>query len=278
MKKLAIVLGVLAAVALTGCEPETIVFVSDGPPSRPSGIRSITADEAVYLYWDPNGETNITHYRVYRGFSATGYFDFIGETRDEAFVDYAVINGETYYYAVSAVNAGGWESTLSIENVHDTPRPEGYDVTLYDLAVHSEVSGFDLDGQRRVAFDDPTADVFIDRDTALGVLYINAANLNTDLQDMGYTDTFDDITWSPQDGWSPVGWAQVIEGHTYVVWTDQDHYAKLRAVAVASTWARFDWAFQVDPGNPELVKPAHDSGYLRRPTVARSIHLEAGSK
>jgi len=73
-------------------------------------------------------------------------------------------------------------------------------------------------------------------------------------------------------------WAQVIEGHTYVVWTDGDHYAKLRAVAVASTWARFDWALQVDPGNPELVKPAHDSGYLRRPTAARPINLEAGTK
>ena len=160
MKKLAIVLGVLAAAVLTGCEPETIVFVSDGPPSRPSGVRSITADEAVYLYWDPNGEANVASYRVYRGFSPTGHFDFIGETRDEAFVDYAVINGETYYYAISAVDVGGWESTLSIENVHDTPRPEGYDITLYDLAVHSDVSGFDLDHSSRGTVHLPDCDLF----------------------------------------------------------------------------------------------------------------------
>ena len=125
------------------------------------------------------------------------------------------------------------ESELSVENVHDTPRPEGYDVTLFDLAWEPELAGFDFSGRRRVAYDDARADIFVDGDAGTGVLYINAANLSTDLQDMGFTDNLDDITWSPAEGWSPLGWAQIIEGHTYVIWTDNDHYAKLRAVPIA---------------------------------------------
>jgi hypothetical protein len=275
MKTLTGILGLAAVLSLLGCETQTVLFVSDLPPTRPTGVWSITADEAVYLYWDPNGEQDLDFYRVYRGFAPTGRFDFIGSTASESFVDYDVVNGETYFYTVSAVNLSGQESELSVENVHDTPRPEGYDLTLYDVGFDADLSGFDLSAQRRVPFDDPHADIFVDRDAGLGVLYINAANYTTDLQDMGFTDNLDDITWSPADGWSPVGWAQIIEGHTYVIWTDNDHYAKLRAVTVAETWARFDWAYQVDPGNPELVKPAHDSGYTRRPAAPRPGITEA---
>lgn len=269
MKTQARILIVLALLAAAGCYTERIVYIDEQPPTRPTGVTSTTADEAVFLFWDPNGESDLDHYRIYRGFSAVGRFDFIGSTAQESFIDYNVINGETYFYAVSAVDRSGHESDLSVENVHDTPRPEGYNAILYDLATSPDAAGFDFSQERRVPFDNASADVFVDRDVALGVLFINAANLTTDLQDMGFTESLDDITWSPSEGWSPVGWAQIIEGHTYVIWTDNNHYAKLRAVEVADTWARFDWAYQVDPGNPELVKPAHDSGYVSRSTASR---------
>jgi len=269
MKTLAGIIGLAVALTLTGCHIERTVSVEDLTPTRPTGVNSITGDGAVYLYWDPNGEYDFDHYRVYRGYHATGRFDFIGATANEYFTDYDVVNGETYYYAVSAVDYAGHESELSVENAHDTPRPEGYDVILYDYAYLPDLAGFDFSRERRVAFDDPLADVWVDRDPNLGVLFINAADETTDIQDMGFTDNLDEIGWAPADGWSPVGWVQVIKGHTYVVWTRDDHFAKLRAVAVADTWARFDWAYQVDPGNPELVKPAHDSGYVFRPATAR---------
>ena len=276
MKTLVGILGIAAALAITGCEIERTVYVEDLAPTRPTGVTSITGDRAVYLYWDPNGERDLDFYRVYRGPESTGRFDFIGSTGSESFVDDSVWNGETYYYAVSAVDFAGYESELSVENVFDTPRPEGYDLTLFDFAVEPGLAAFDISRERRVAYDDADGDIWIDADVDLGVLFINAADLNTDLQDMGYTDNLDDIGWSPESGWSRVGWAQIIEGHTYVVWTRDNHYAKLRAVAVADTWARFDWAYQVDPGNPELVKPAHDSGYLTRPvTTQHGTSLES---
>jgi hypothetical protein len=269
MKKQTGLFLILASMALVGCEADQVIYVSDTYPTRPTGVTSTTGDGAVFLYWDPNGEPDLDFYRVYSGPAATGQFDPIGSTSGESFVDNQVNNGQTYYYAISAVNTAGLESALSVENVFDTPRPEGYGLRLYDLADQPSMSGFDLSAWQRVAYDDPSVDIFIDQDLALGLLYINAANANTDLQDMGYTDNLDDITWSPDAGWSPVGWAQVILGHTYVIWTDNNHYAKLRAVSVAGTWAQFDWAYQVDPGNPELVKPAHDSEYLGRPAAPR---------
>lgn len=269
MKKRTGILLMVASLSLMGCESDNIIYVTDTYPTKPTGVTSTTADGAVFLYWDPNGEPDLDFYRVYSGPEAVGQFDLIGTTSTESFVDNQVVNGQTYYYAISAVNTAGQESELSVENVFDTPRPEGYGLTLYDLAVQPSMSGFDLSAFQRLPFDDPNVDIYIDQDVSLGLLYINAANDTTDLQDMGYTDNLDDITWSPDAGWSPVGWAQVIEGHTYVIWTDDNHYAKLRAVTVASTWAQFDWAYQVDPGNPELVKPAHESGYLGRPAAPR---------
>jgi len=131
-----------------------------------------------------------------------------------------------------------------------------------NLGTRPDRSAFDFATLSRVAYDDPRADIILE--TSNGFLWLWAAGPGTDLQDMGYTNSLDDITASPTEGWNPEGVTMLILGHTYVIWTDDNHFAKLRAVEVATTWARLDWAYQVDPGNPELVKPAHDSAYGRR--------------
>jgi hypothetical protein len=82
---------------------------------------------------------------------------------------------------------------------------------------------------------------------------------------MGYTESFDDISYSPTDGWSSVGWSEIILGHTYIIWTSDNHFAKLRVTGIAAPYSvRFDWGYQVDPGNPELARPQHDDSYLRQ--------------
>ena len=78
-----------------------------------------------------------------------------------------------------------------------------------------------------------------------------AADLNTDIQDAGYAD-FDDVSWAPEGGWSPTGTVEVIPGHNYIVWTRDNHFAKVRVLGQAGDRVDFDWGYQIDTGNPEL--------------------------
>jgi len=245
-----------------GCDLYTVVAVSDPAPAVPAALASITADGAVYLSWEDGSSLPSDHFRIYRGTGSAAHLDYLAASPEQGFVDFAVGNGITYYYGVTAVSPSGVESALS-RVVGDTPRPEGYDLVLFDLGTRPERSGFDFAGLVRLDVDDPRTDVYVEVDPATGLLTLRAA-WGTDLQDMGFTESLDDITYSPTDGWTPNGSSVLIYGHTYVVWTEDNHFAKLRAVEVATTWARLDWAYQVDPGNPELVKPAHDSAYGRR--------------
>ena len=255
-----------------GCDLYTVIAVPDPVPAVPAALTSITADGAVYLNWEDGSSLPSHHFRIYRGMGNASHLDFLASSPEPGFVDFAVENGITYYYGVTAVSPSGVESALS-KVVGDTPRPEGYDLVLFDLGTRPDRSGFDFSGQMRLDVDDPRTDVFVELDPSTGLLTLVAV-WGTDLQDMGFTESLDDISVSPSDGWTPNGSAVLIYGHTYVVWTEDNHFAKLRAVEVATTWARLDWAYQVDPGNPELVKPAHDSAYGRRLHALQSTTLE----
>lgn len=259
----------LTSTFLSGCELYSVVAYHDPTPAIPTSVSSITADGAIYLNWEDGSAVPVAAYRIYRGEGSAEQLYFLASCPEPGFVDYDVSNGITYYYGVTTVSPDGHESGLS-RIVNDTPRPEGYDLVLFDAGLRADRSGFDFDSQIRTSLDDPRTDVLTEIDPATGLLVLWAMP-GTDLQDMGFTETLDDITYSPTDGWSPDGSAVVIYGHTYVVWTENNHFAKLRAVEVATTWARLDWAYQVDPGNPELVKPAHGSDYGRRLQAPQSI-------
>jgi len=58
---------------------------------------------------------------------------------------------------------------------------------------------------------------------------------------------------------------EVIFGHSYIIWTRDNHFAKLRVNGFIRAYGIvFDWAYQVDPGNPELApRPPHRDEYLR---------------
>jgi hypothetical protein len=75
---------------------------------------------------------------------------------------------------------------------------------------------------------------------------------------MGQTDSFDEIGWAPQTGWSGLGWLELIEEHTYVIrvgYPGNVHYAKMRVTGIDEINDRvsIDWAFQVAADNPELA-------------------------
>lgn len=292
MKKALLMFGILAAAAIMlGCDENSSnpVYI-DKIPAAPQGIYSVTGDNAVEVVWNGVYERDIDYYVVYRSFNANTGYNEIGTVTAAAnpdldliiysFVDNSANNGQTYYYAVTAVDDHNQESPLSAETVFDTPRPDG-SVNLYSLLFDPLVAGFALSANpSRVAWNSGSADVYVD--DVDGVFYLNAANDTTDIQDVGFTETFDEIGYAPQNGWSQLGYVELILGHTYVIWTKNYHFAKMRVVSInyQTGMVSFDWAYQTDADNPELApaiggaqKPIHGADYLRKsqPTATESM-------
>jgi hypothetical protein len=241
---------------LGGCDEVWVVEPEPcGEAHAPVELYSVTGDGEVYLFWTPVAERYVDTFVVYRATQPDGLYHEIGHTRGDSFVDQKVRNGRTYFYAVSAVDHCGYETDLSREIAFDTPRPEGFDAEMFDANGNNwRRSGWEFRSYRAVPWDYPGADIyFIQVD---GVAFLVAADLDTDIQDAGYA-SFDDVSWAPEYGWSPTGTVEAIPGHVYVVWTRDNHFAKVRVLDVHNDCLVFDWGYQVDNGNPELAPRPH---------------------
>uniref|UniRef100_A0A7C4XJA2 Fibronectin type-III domain-containing protein n=1 Tax=candidate division WOR-3 bacterium TaxID=2052148 RepID=A0A7C4XJA2_UNCW3 len=248
--------GVLKTIVLMGVvffAPCCYEEADTEPPAVPRGLTSITGDESVMLTWYQNTEPDLAGYRIYRGPAPEGPYILIGETNLDYFLDYGLANGYTYYYAISAFDIHNNESELSYETVFDTPRPEGYNEKLFDYSEYPDFSGWDFSSYKVVPYNYPHCDFYFGYDNQFGSSFLYIQNPGGLIQDMGYTSSFDEIGYAPTDGWSTSGMAEAINGHTYVIWTWDNHFAKIRITSVNSSYVVFDWAYQIDPGNPELV-------------------------
>lgn len=269
-----------AALILVGCEEDNQLVIVDNAPMAPQGVYSITGDNAVYIYWNGPYERDINEYLIYRSLSSTTGYAVIGNRNALSnpnldlivyeFIDNTAVNGQTYFYAVATVDNAGQVSELSAETIFDTPRPEG-NAVVFDMAIEPTLAGWDLSGRVNVRWDNAAADIYIDSDIN-GVYYINVADAQTDIQDVGYTSNFDEVGYAPTDGWSENGWAEIIAGHTYVIWTRDLNYAKMRVESINTSSVSFRWAYQTDADNPELIapgnrneKPVHGAQYLIKP-------------
>ncbi len=254
------------AFVLTSCIRREEVLAPDTiPPGPVRGITTISLDNAVQLDWLPNSEPDIAGYRVWVSDAYNGVYTEIGVvTVGTQFVDNGAINGVKYYYAVSAYDFEGNEGDLSKEVIYDTPRPEGYNVQAYDVVLFPQLSGYDFSTYSVGPYDDQFTDVYVEFANMLPYLRVWS---DTDIQDMGYTYDLDEISSAPADGWAPSRICEAIVGHTYVVWTNDDHYAKMRVVQIGASSIRFDWAYQTAPSNPELKRVPSVDG--RRPLMKR---------
>ncbi len=241
--------------------PVSPVQVDTEPPAIPRGVRSITGDDWVMVEWFPNGEADLAGYKIWRDDNGDEEFDLLGEVSPDSssdvgrfsFVDEGVINGRTYSYAVSAVDYDGNESELSPEQVFDTPRPSGNNVTLNDFNLIPDRSGFDFSQPARgaITWDLPATDVYFGFDAAVSVPYLYSDNL-TELQDMGYHEYFDEVDVSPVRGFT-TEFVELIAGHVYTLLTPDRNFAKIHVIVVSETAITFDWAYQIDPDNPQLA-------------------------
>ena len=221
------------------------------PPAAPTGLRTATGDNFIELYWRDDRDPDVAGYNVYVSSSYGGRYEYVATVHKAYYLDDEARNGVLYYYAVSAYDYDGNESELSNDVAYDIPRPEGYDVLLYNAGVASTQAGYDFSRSAVVPIDDQYADMYFVTGTSGPVMRVDD---DTDIQDLGATSSILDISQAPLNGWSTVHEVPLVAGHTYVVWTWDDHYAKFRVSSISSGRVVFDWAYQLVPANRLLKK------------------------
>lgn len=259
MKKLILLITItfIASFFLSSCDDLNNIRYDDIPPSPPTNIRTITGDNRIDIYWDHSPERDVAGYNVYYSYSYDGRYTLIGSTDDNYFIDYGAKNGITYYYAVTAYDYNNNESELSKDVVYDTPRPEGFNQAVFDYNISPNNSGYDFSDYKVVAYNSDVADFFFENYN--GKYYVTVWE-DTDIQDMGATQDIYDISYAPLDGWisikpgENIKYAEAVVGHTYVIWTWDNHYAKIRIKNITRERMTFDWAYQLVEGNRELKR------------------------
>ena len=105
----------------------------DTPPAAPTGLTATAGNNTVSLDWNDNGEGDLAGYNVYRSTtSGSGYAKQNSSLLTNSdYNDSNVSNGTTYYYVVTAVDAGSNESGLfrrsfSHAQLSLSPEPEQF--------------------------------------------------------------------------------------------------------------------------------------------------------
>ncbi|WP_338688270.1 sulfatase-like hydrolase/transferase [Haloferula helveola] len=91
-----------------------MAFVPD-PPQVPTGLTANAGNDLVTLNWDDNTQPGFLEFRIKRGTGPGGPYSQIGTSGNSGFADDTAINGNTYYYVVTAVNIDAVESAPSDE-------------------------------------------------------------------------------------------------------------------------------------------------------------------
>lgn len=247
-----------SAFLLTFCDHHVDNYDST-PPSPPDKVITYVGDNQVEITWEENKERDIAGYNVYFAYSYWGDYELIGHTKGNYFVDFDAVNGELYYYGVAAYDYDGNESELSYDKVYGVARPEGINQSIFDYLKFPDIAGYDFSEFSVVEYnafsDEISTDFFFENYD--GEFYLNVWD-DTDIQDMGFTENFNEITYAPLSGWIPIMPEENVKytlaeiGHTYIIWTWDNHYAKIRIKSISNERIVFDWAYQLLEGEQQL--------------------------
>jgi fibronectin type 3 domain-containing protein len=87
------------------------VFLCALMPSPPQTLSAtMSRAKAAVLTWEPpryEGIAPVTTYRVYRSTASGLYSSYLAETTEPSFIDWTIVPGYTYYYAVAATHKFG---------------------------------------------------------------------------------------------------------------------------------------------------------------------------
>ncbi len=250
---------------------------------RPAALNSTSLNGAVLLAWTDNAYASApARFRNYRIYSASYDLDqnlcgsawsLEGTTVAPEFLVGALTNGVPRCYGITAVSVEGYESLWSpLRN--DTPRPDARNILIYARESQLTQSGFrfwrDLnqDGQAQVnelglvgAGNLADNDLYVTKDGS-GKLWLAPVRAGTGIQIWGNAPAGDltDVDYAPATGYT-TSQIQAVPGWAYVVeMSGGDSFARYGALRVTHVGADFlilDWAFQTDPGDPELMVVKH---------------------
>ncbi len=240
-------------------------------PPAPTGVVAIALDNAVYVAWDANARA-AAGFSFYRVYLAEGQDVFLlGETDSEGFLDLLIPNGVTATYRVTTVDENGHESDFSA-GASGTPRPDFHGEWVYVYQDQPTLSGFRFqesdDIDPLVDGDDADRHFRLEADAAGWWL---VPGPGTEIHAQGFATTSIkcgvaadpgcvSLDIAPTTGYT-TGDVAVFDQTTYpmrVVGDDnQVHYAAIRVQLLGADQDGngimiFDWAYQLQPGNPNL--------------------------
>ena len=241
--------------------------------AAPATLVSVSLDEAVRLSWSANARLAdpgmFDYYRVYsttysldQNLCASQYWVLEGTTISEDFLASGLPNGAPRCFAVSTVSRDGHESLWSAARA-DTPRPDARNEFLYARQVNASLAGFRFEDPASGALgvtlsgDRTDLDFRIDRG-ADGRLYIVPVrgDVVTALYSTEPVEDLTSIDVAPlRSSFARTSW-EAVPGYAYVFeirLADGLHYGAVRVTHVGADHVLFDWSYQTDPGNPELV-------------------------
>jgi hypothetical protein len=275
--------GVVVLAAAAGCSND-----NTGPGRAvqvPTGLTTVSLDGAVALTWPDNAfQADPSLFKTYAIYT-TGYdldldrcdqsWRLEGTTVAPEFVVGALTNGVPRCFYVSAVSVDDVESDASpLRN--DTPRPDARNVVVFARQEQDAGAGFrfwqDANGNGTAqdaelglvtAGSSAAADFTVERDGVTGALFLTPqrAGVTVALYGAVPVDDLTSIDIAPEAGYDPAG-LEAVPGWGYVFRIDDGGpfftYGPVRVTHVGTNLLILDWAYQTDPGNPELVRRGKD--------------------
>ncbi len=94
------------AASITSARSEEVCITPEDrfAPLAPSGLVAVPSAGAILLSWREVDAPDRKGYRVYRGASPEGPFEHLAEVNEPSYTDGSAAPGETYFYAVTAID------------------------------------------------------------------------------------------------------------------------------------------------------------------------------
>ena len=251
---------------------EVYVPIPDPPPD-PGTVEVVALDNANYIRWSNNARnaSDFSFYRVYLAENGGDNF-ILGETDSEGFLDLLALNGDSYNYFVASVDDKGHESFGS-QMASGTPRPDYHGEWIYAYEDVPTQAGFRF-SQDEMTYpildgDSPNRHFRVEVDAEGWWLVPGPGTevfdgwFETSALKCGVNSDSDCVALdqAPLSGYTNLD-MPLYPQTTYVLRVVGDdgltHYGVIRVTLLGfdqdgAAIMIFDWAFQLQAGNPNLA-------------------------